>query len=195
MSKAFEIPFNQAADIVRAAFGNVSSRRTVKVEVRESYQVSDYWDGGSRNEAVFLKLDTMQAIPATAMPGHMRQQQNNPMGLAIAQVNINPGFCVVEHVYFQGHDLGYRIYLHASNITPQLTAAPPTDIDDRDKRILAAYRGLKSGPYRQEALQALNYTDADRDRLAGKGYLKVSSNGATGITVEGRTVCSGTQVF
>lgn len=107
-----EIPFSDARvkRIVQAAFPNARSRRTVKLEARNQYQVSDYWSEGSRNECRFVRLSDMSAMHSESVPREQRQQQANPFGLAIYQVNLTPGFVVVEHCIFCGKDLGYRIY-------------------------------------------------------------------------------------
>jgi hypothetical protein len=192
-----EIPFSQCADIIRAGFPDAASKRTVKVEVCERYQVSDYWSEGSRYFSAVVKLETLQGIAAArAITEEERASHpNNPLNLPMGQIEIAPGYCVVERCIFRGKDLGYRIYLRAENLTPALQAPAPTDLDARDKRILACYRSLKSGPYRKEALARLSYTDADRTRLAAGGYLKVASNGATAITIEGRTACAEERVW
>lgn len=195
MSQSFEVPFNLAAQYIKAAFGqSASSKGTVRVSVREKYNVADYWDGGSRSECRFLRLADMQALSSEALPQSARQVAGNPFNLACGTIDITPGFIVVEHVIFRGKDLGYRLYMHGENVIPQLSAPAPTDIDERDKKILACFRGLKSGPYRNSALEALSFTTADKERLAEKGYLKVNKVG-TQITQEGRAACGDTQTY
>lgn len=185
-----EVPFStpEILTIVRAAFPEAASRRTVKVEPRTRVHVSDYWDGGSRTYTAFVRLADMTSVPSGAIPREACQQNHNPLNLTIAEIELAPGFALVEHVIFQGKDLGYRVSLHPSNVTPLLTAAP--QVEERDRRILAAIRSYKSGPYRVEALARLGFTPADRDRLAGAGFLRVSANGATAITAEGRAACA-----
>lgn len=191
-----EVPFSDPSvnAIIQAAFPGVFSRRTVKVEVRETYRVSDYWSGGSRDEAIFVELSTLKSVSAQSLPPECRQQKNNPYNLAIGEVVISPGYAIVEHVIFQGKDLGYRIYLNRENMMPLLTARP-SDLCERDRRILVSYRSLKSGPYRKEALDRLAFTDADLKRLVLAGLLKQSSNGATQITIKGRAACANEMVF
>jgi hypothetical protein len=88
-----------------------------------------------------------------------------------------------------------KMYLHPSQLNNKLLSPPSDDLSDRDRKILACFRGLKSGPYRKQALNDSKYTTADRDRLASLGYLKVSKNGATKITPEGRNACQGVMVY
>jgi hypothetical protein len=189
-----EVKFDSVKDIILAAFPDASSRRTVHINTCETFTVSDYWSEGSRDETRFVKLDTLQVVSATALPSEARQKAANPFGLAIAEVKMVPGIAIVVHTIFRGKDLGYRVSLHKENMMPILPAAPSTEVDERDKRILASFRGLKSGAYRQEALRALNFSEADRTRLADKGFLRVSANGATAITIEGKLICQDTRV-
>jgi hypothetical protein len=102
-----EVDFRDVESLVRLAFPGARSRRTVKIDQRQSYHVSDYWDGGSRDECRFIKLATRQVISAQEVPalteGHIYK-------LAFGDVELSPGFIVVEHCIFCGKDLGYRIY-------------------------------------------------------------------------------------
>ena len=180
MGQVIEVPFTDPsiAPIVRAAFGSVNSRRNVKVSVKETYHVHDYWSDGSRDECRFVKLDTMQVISAD----QVEAIRNNPYRLPMGDVALVPGVAVVEHCIFCGKDLGYRVYLHSSNMAPMLAAPQAAaDITPEQRRILVNYRSLKSG-YRPK------YTQEELAPLIAKGYLRQSKTGATGITNEGRAV-------
>lgn len=96
--------------IVCAAFPCAMTRRSVKVSIRASYHVADYWDGGSRDEARFVRLSDLSVQSSDSLPKDARQVAGNPYGLPIADVLLTGGFVVVEHCYFCGKDLGYRIY-------------------------------------------------------------------------------------
>lgn len=113
MTDRIEVPFSSVKPIVQAAYPGAKSRRTVKVEVRSSYRVWNFWDGGSRTYSVFLRLKDLRSVSSEDMPKEARQTQANPFGLAIGkeEVALAPGFCVVEHVIFCGKDLGYRIVI------------------------------------------------------------------------------------
>lgn len=178
-----EVSFNtpEIADIVIAAFpDSASQRRNVKVDTRTHVRPLDYWDGGSRTYCRFVALATHQVVAAPAI---------NPLVARAPEYELPHGIVMVEHVIFQGKDLGYRINIRPENLNPTMLPPAP-QISDRDRRILLAFRSLKSGPYRKEALRALQYTQADQDRLQAEGYLKVASNGATQITNKGRIVCA-----
>src|ERR1051326_83385 len=195
MGQIIEVSFStpEILAIVRAAFPEAASRRTVKVEPRTRVHISDYWDGGSRAYVAFVRLADMTSVPSSALPRDACPQQGKPLSLTIAGLELAPGFAMVEHVIFRGKDLGYHVSLHPSNVTPNLLPAAP-QVEERDRRILAAIRSYKSGPYRVEALAGLGFTPADRDRLAGAGFLRVSANGATAITAEGRAACANERV-
>lgn len=167
--------------LIRAAFGDTRSRRNVKVSVRESYHVHDFWDGGSRDECRFVELSTLRVIAAEQITA-LRDQPWNVYRLPNGDVAMVSGVAVVEHVIFCGKDLGYRVYLHADNMAPML--ARPQAADDltpEQRRILVNYRSLKSG-YRPK------YTQAELEPLIARGYLRQAKNGATGITNEGRAI-------
>jgi hypothetical protein len=189
MATSIELPFSDPTvrALVSAAFEGASTRRTVRVTATTSYHVADYWDGGSRTYVAFVELATMHVVPGSALPDAARQRAANPHRLAIADIELTPGFAAVEHVFFQGKDLGYRVLLHPSNFAPLLTAAPAAPaLTMRDVAILNAYATLKSGPYRREALARAEATDGAIASLVQQGLLKRASNGATAITVEGR---------
>lgn len=180
MGQVIEVPPTDpsVAPLIRAAFGQSNGRRNVRVQVAEAVHVSDYWDGGSRNECRFVKLDTMQVVSAEQIEGI----RINPFRLPSGDVTMCAGIAVVEHIIFCGKDLGYRVYLHTDNMAPMLAAPQSaTDITPEQRRILVNYRSLKSG-YRPK------YTQEELAPLIAKGYLRQSKNGATGITNEGRAV-------
>lgn len=98
--------------IVQAAFPNAKTRRTIKLEAKTTYHVSDYWDGGSRNYCAFVRLSDLRALSSQDIPKEQRQYIANPFNLPICDITLSPGFVVVEHCVFCGKDLGYRIYFH-----------------------------------------------------------------------------------
>ena len=107
MARIAEVPFREVERLVRTAFPGAKSRRTVKIDQRAKYHVNDYWGGGSRDECRFIKLATMQVISAQEVPS---LTEGHVYSLAMGEVELSPGFIVVEHCIFCGKDLGYRIY-------------------------------------------------------------------------------------
>jgi hypothetical protein len=125
MARIAEVPFREVERLVQVAFPGARSRRTVKIDQRASYHVSDYWDGGSRDECRFVKLATMQVISAKEVAALTNGHIYN---LAFGEVWLSPGYIVVEHCIFCGKDMGYRIYVNDTSALvehvkmPQLTA-------------------------------------------------------------------------
>jgi hypothetical protein len=115
---SIELPFSHPVinRIVKVVFRNAKTRRTVKVKIRTSVHIADYWDDGSRTYASFVQLSTMLSVSAQNLPASARQQIANPFNLAIADLEMQPGYAVVENVIFRGKDLGYRIILHPSDV-------------------------------------------------------------------------------
>lgn len=132
MNQAVEVPFAAAKDMIQRAFPGAKSRRTVKVERRTTYRVSDYWDGGSRNECRFIRLSDMTVMSSNDIPSEQRQKIANPYNLPICEIAVVPGFVVVEHIIFRGKELGYRLYVapdeipgFTSNDVPLVSAETP----------------------------------------------------------------------
>jgi hypothetical protein len=125
MARIAEVAFRDVERLVRLAFPGAKSRRTVKIDQRSKYHVSDYWDGGSRDECRFIDLHTMQVISAQQVPA---LTEGHIYSLAHGEVELSPGYIVVEHCIFCGKDLGYRIYVNEVKAleqhvkVPQLTA-------------------------------------------------------------------------
>lgn len=109
--KTIEVKFSEVSKIITCAFPGAKSRRTVKIEGRDTYNVRDYWDGGSRYECRFIHLSSLRVMSSNEIPYGVRQQVNNPYNQPMCDVNVTFGYCVVEHVIFCGKDLGYRIYV------------------------------------------------------------------------------------
>lgn len=109
--KTIEVKFSDVRDIITRAFPGARSRRTVKIQASNSYSVRDFWDGGSRDECRFVELSSLRVMSSAEIPQDVRQQQSNPYNLPVCEVNLTPGYCVVEHIIFCGKDLGYRIYV------------------------------------------------------------------------------------
>ena len=130
MGQTIEVGFKFVAQVVQAAFPGAKSRRTVKIDSRNSYNVQDYWDEGSRYECRFVELGTFNMLTSEHIPHEARQKMSNPFNLPICEVKLTPGYCIVEHVIFRGKSLGYRIYvakerfnlIEETNILQQFTS-------------------------------------------------------------------------
>jgi hypothetical protein len=112
-------------EIVQTAYRGITTRRPVRIECAEEYQVSDYWDGGSRNYCKLVKLDVMIEVPYYSI----MHKQDNSMSLSAGSLSVEPGYCVVENTIFQGKDLGYTIIMNAADIPihiPEAVSLLPT---------------------------------------------------------------------
>ena len=125
MREPFSLPLSHPTvrAIVQAGFRSAKSRRPVKIECRTSVHVADYWDGGSRDYTAFVQLSHMNGVSSESIPKSQRQSAGNPFSLAIANVELQPGFAVVKHVIFRGKDLGYRIYVCPTDLVTYLPEA------------------------------------------------------------------------
>jgi len=97
-------------------FPGYRGRKTVKVSSTTTYNVSDYWSGGSRNYCVLLDLNTYTAL-TYEQAGFKRQEQSNPFNQAMGDLVLRPGLAVVEECVFCGKSLGIRVYLHESDFS------------------------------------------------------------------------------
>jgi len=192
MSPTFEVPFShpEAQRLIRAAYGEVRSGRTVKIETATRHFVTDHWDGGSREECRFVRLADGAALPADALPATARQREGNPLGLARGEIALADGYAFVLHVIFQGKDLGYRILLHPANVAPWLTAAPAVELTERERSLLNVFATYVSS-YRKPELARMNATPAEIDALVVRGLLARNAKGAIACTPAGKAAGKG----
>lgn len=191
--------------LVRAAFPGSTSRRTIRVSKASSVVVDDCWSDGSRSTYQGVSIVDGGSVRITT--------QGSPFRPRVPDYALVPGIAVVEHSVFRGKDTGFAVLLHPEDFQRLVTDAAACTVhaecrenaemaracaasgqpvcDDRTGRILAAFRSLKSGPYRQEALRSLSVGEDDIARLVEAGWLRRNRNGATAITHEGRAACSG----
>ena len=129
MSERVEVAFREVERFIRRAFPGAKSRKTVKVSVRSSYSVSDYWDGGSRDYSMFVNLRTGEVRHPSSVPQLTEKKCGNPFGQPMGDVALSEGFAIVEECIFRGKSLGFRIYLGAQSdlrVVMGLPALAPT---------------------------------------------------------------------
>lgn len=116
MSNRFKVSAKEVQWLTRSAFP--TRKREVRIVVTEHVTFhGTFWDGGSKNEFVAIKLASGNT--ATLEVG------SSPW-TAIAEgktVELQPGFAIVEHSVFCGKEMPLTVYLHPSNITEKLLAA------------------------------------------------------------------------
>ena len=76
------------------------------------------------------------------------------------------------------------LYINPADVNGNLL--PSAELSTADRRVLGAYRSLKSGDYRKQALARNGYTAAVEQRLISAGMLKRDRAGRISITVDGK---------
>lgn len=79
-----------------------------------------------------------------------------------------------------------RVYFHPDDIAKLLPAKEDVDLADEHLIALQAHHGLKSGPYRKDALRRGKVTPEHMDRLVSDGLLSRNRAGAHTITTKGK---------
>ena len=151
---------------------------------------SNYWSGGSKSDYTVVRLSDMEVV----------ELPDDPTGGARpGRLQLPPGFVVIEHVRFQGKDLGLRIFVNPLGLDPRLLPAGSEALDDDEVVVLQATRSYKSSyagqsNYRyHEARRQVGITldrwNAAVDRLKARKLL----NKAGAITVDGRNAVADTK--
>lgn len=97
--------------------------RKWSLEFGSSYQMQNYWDGGSKTYAMAINLSTGQVSqPSAATTNPFREA-------AHAQIEIPPGFGIIEHTIFCGKDVGISLRIRPDETgvigyVPALPEAP-----------------------------------------------------------------------
>ena len=103
--------------IVQAAYPGYRGRR-VTLEADETLDVRSYWDGGSRDYFVFVRLADRKTLAMPPQSPYDRQIR----GAEVAP--IPPGFVCVEKSIFCGKDVGITIHVNPADMPKMLPAAP-----------------------------------------------------------------------
>jgi len=168
-----------------------------KAQVTEQVTIpadAGLWSGGSRDlytlinfeSGVQIEMPNQQAAPWS----HTRRDQT---------IDLKPGFAVVKHSDFCGHDMGLTFYVHPDNAARLLPA--PVELSDHEKVLLSAtcqYKASYGGRDRYEMARpyggdALAYYptreqwEQAKQSLIQKGLL--DKRGA--VTVAGRNANAG----
>lgn len=99
---------NLAKKIARLCFPGYTGRK-IRVEVRETYSMADYWDGGTRRTPIAYDLTGTAEFPCRRAEDVARIPQNAE---AHATFTIPAGVAIVERAYFCGKDCGITIYVN-----------------------------------------------------------------------------------
>jgi hypothetical protein len=102
--------------LFKAAFPEYRGRKWAIEEQTYSKGIRSYWTGGSRSWYVIIRL--ADAAQVDVEDGHPYFDHNPlPDG---GEYEARPGFVLIEHCHFCGHDLGLRAYFHAEDMTKML---------------------------------------------------------------------------
>lgn len=114
MANTFSVPAKEIRWLTDCAFPGYKKRK-VNIEVTEKVYFSNtFWDGGSRNQYVAVRLESGEKA--------VLSKGSSPWN-AIAEgktVQLEPGIAIVEQSCFCGKDMPLRVYLHPSNVTENL---------------------------------------------------------------------------
>ena len=172
--------------IAKVAFPDYSGRKFKIEPLNFPIEFSSYWDGGSRNYYVLLRLDNYEILP-------IENTWSNPFG----RVNIPElpyGIILVEHTIFCGKDLGITIFLPKEAFQNFLPVN--NDILSLTEKIIliatrsykSSYAGVSNYRFHEAKRNFPNLTidswEENKLRLISKGYL----NRAGAITNSGRNL-------
>lgn len=100
--------------VALAAYPDYQGRKFSVQVTNHPLDVRSYWDGGSRNYYVFLRLDNLKTWE---MP---QQSMFDKKVNGADSVQLVPGMVCVEHTYFCGKDMGITIHVHPENAPKRL---------------------------------------------------------------------------
>lgn len=123
-----------ARRVAAAAFPGYNGRH-FKLEQRDRVNVTSYWDGGSRDSFVFVRLADMATVPIASI---------NPLRDAgHAPVELPEGVVCVEHSIFCGKDMGLTFYVRDAKLLPLPALEGVTD----DMRLVLTHTASLKNTY------------------------------------------------
>lgn len=142
------------------------------------------WSGGSRETFSAIDLASGRTIP---LPG----QASSPWDPArqAREIEIKPGFAIVKHAIFSGNDMGLTFYVNPADIAALLPKPTESNLSDRELKVLAIIRGIKSS-YRAEEYRRKGYSETEIENMKAR-FLElglIDKRGA--ITTAGRNASS-----
>jgi hypothetical protein len=120
--------------------GGYSGKKFKAVVVTQVVIPSDagLWSGGTRSTYSIVDLASGRTIGA---PCH---QEESPWGNRREfNLEVKPGFTVVEHSLFCGKDMGLTFYVHPDNAA-KLLPAPAPELSEHESIVLGATCSFKS---------------------------------------------------
>lgn len=189
--------------VIQASGFRHNKRTSPAVNTVETYHVSDYWDGGSRDACRAVSLPSLRPC---ALPNYEQQTAGtagNPFKQSMGTCTLTDGVAIVEQSTFRGKDIGCQIYVtHHDAIMyfgcehedcanhPELAQAckeSTSDTTARDLKIIATVRGLKSN-YHLDGLRRIQATAEELNKLVDGGYLTRLPSGNYQATDKGKEI-------
>ena len=105
--------------ILKVTYPGYRGRKIRIVPQRHPLDCKSYWEGGSRDYFVFVRLDTFAVAPMPAQSAFDRDIRG------AESVTLPPGVICVEHSIFCGKDVGIRIHVNPENLASMLPVSHP----------------------------------------------------------------------
>lgn len=180
-----ELPFCLRAVLTAVGYGKAD----ISVKAATTVTLSDCGTEGRRAFVAIVNLETGDnQITWGSWGGSNMFNPGNAVDNDSSVHNLPPNGAVVQGSIGGSSPVYATIAVHPTALAPMLPARP--ELTEKEAGILRAFKSLKSGPYRKDALHALDCASEDLNALIGKGLLKQSSNGATAITTKGKNAIS-----
>jgi len=161
------------------------AKKDIGVNAEEKTSVGDCGCDGRRSFVMLLDLASGESKTMRGSWGGANIfNPRNQVDLDFEDYALPPGGAVIHASEGYG-GVWASLTIHPSNVA-KLLPASGSDVSEKDRKILAAIGGLKSGPYRKEALDRLGTTPADLDSLVSRGFLSRNKAGAIAITTAGK---------
>lgn len=166
-------------------------RRDIELTAATETSVQDMGGDGCRGFFAWVNLETGERhVSHGSWGGPNMFNPRNQVDMDPGKYQIPPNVIVARG--WTGGKAFASLYCHPASLAPMLPAAP--DASERDKAILAIFRGIKSGPYRAEYLARANVQGAEIDALVSRGLLSRNAAGSVQITTDGKNACGSARV-
>ena len=174
----FDAKTPEIVKIVQASFPD-NHKPAVSVEVFTPRNLNSYWDSGSKDEYVFVRLEDHKAVEIpTSHPYYDRR---------VELTQLPEGVVLVHGGYFCGKKIQLTIYTRPDGLAAKLTP-PELELTDQERSALTVVCTTKGGPYRKEAFDYAGLGEYNADNplvvsLVTKGLLKANKAGAISATI------------
>lgn len=125
MNTTYLEPNDPTTAVMRKAYPAYNGRQfKMNIHAAPGMNLNSYWSGGSRDYYRVIELATGRLLE---VPQNGTVFDNASFDNAAMPA---PGYAVVEHTIFSGHDLGLTLHLHQENAAAYLPAAVEMTADE-----------------------------------------------------------------